>query len=192
VAKKKQEKLTYGKLRKMAVPAVLIPGLIAGIILGNNWWKNKTNYYEIKTVFPETGMVREIIDGDTFELQSTTRIRLVGVDAPASDAKSTNFLSKLVLDKKVWLEYDRYQEDKYGRTMAWVWTGCESKPKFLPADYMFLNKRQSRPGLTENPIGCKKGKLVQEEMVKAGVAEVETYKDRGKLKYVERVRRNSY
>jgi len=53
---------------------------------------------------------------------------------------------------------------------------------------MHLSRNQSRPGLTENPAGCKKGKLVQEEMVNAGMAKVETYKDRGELKYEERIK----
>ena len=52
---------------------------------------------------------------------------------------------------------------------------------------MFLNKRQSKPGLTENSEGCKKGKLVQEEMVKAKMAVTVNYGSRGKTKYQERI-----
>ena len=51
-----------------------------------------------------------------------------------------------------------------------------------------LTHRQSRPGLTENPDGCKEGKLVNELMADSGLARVETYKDRGELKYEERLK----
>jgi len=70
--------------------------------------------------------------------------------------------------------------------LAWVWVGCQN-PKFLPADYMHLTYNRSREGLKENPEGCKKGKLVQEEMVRTGLAGVEVYKDRGELKYEKRL-----
>lgn len=90
--------------------------------------------------------------------------------------------------KPVWLEYDRYQDDKYNRLLAWVWINCESKPQFRPYDYMHLSYNRSNSGLKENPDGCKEGKLVNEEMVKKGLAVVEVFKDRGELKYEERLR----
>ncbi len=52
---------------------------------------------------------------------------------------------------------------------------------------MHLSGNQSRKGLVENPTGCKQGKLINEEMVKAGMANAETYKDRGELKYEKRL-----
>jgi len=96
---------------------------------------------------------------------------------------ATHALDGFIVGKTVYLEYDRYQDDKYGRLLAWVWAGCEGDPAFLPADYMHLSKNQSRPGLTENPKGCLNGKLVNEEMIQGGFAQVVTYKDRGELKY---------
>ncbi len=48
---------------------------------------------------------------------------------------------------------------------------------------------QSRPGLMENPDGCNKGKLVNEELVRAGLVAAERYKDRGALKYEQRISR---
>lgn len=173
---------------------VLIPGLIlAGVLGWTGWQKLGPDIYKNKQVFPDTGIVREVTDGDTFELQGGVRVRMMGINAPGrGEAKSdeaTKRLSNLVDDKKVWLEYDRYQDDKFGRVLAWVWISCESAPKFLPSDYMRLSFNRSRPGLTENPEGCKKGKLVQEEMVKAGLTKVETYKERGELKYEKRLMR---
>ena len=147
--------------------------------------------YKNKQAFPDSGIVRIITDGDTFELQNGVRVRMMGINAPDRGEKkeneATKKLSDLVEDKKVWLEYDRYQDDKNGRVLAWVWVGCEATPKFLPADYMHLSFNRSRPGLTDNPEGCKKGKLAQEEMVKAGLVSVEVYKERGDLKYEKRL-----
>ena len=155
------------------------------------WQKLGPDIYKNKQAFPDNGIVRIITDGDTFELQNGVRVRMMGINAPDRGEKkeneATKKLSDLVEDKKVWLEYDRYQDDKNGRVLAWVWVGCEATPKFLPADYMHLSFNRSRPGLTDNPEGCKKGKLAQEEMVKAGLVSVEVYKERGDLKYEKRL-----
>lgn len=171
---------------------VLIPGLIlAGVLGWTGWQKLGPDIYRNKQVFPDSGVVRTITDGDTFELQNGVRVRLMGINAPdrgeEKENEATKKLSDLVEDKRVWLEYDRYQDDKNGRVLAWIWVGCEETPKFSLADYMHLSKNQSRDGLTNNPAGCKKGKLVQEELIKAGLAKVEVYKDRGELKYEERL-----
>ncbi len=53
---------------------------------------------------------------------------------------------------------------------------------------MHLSNNQSKEGLVENPKGCTKGALVNEELVKSGNGEVVVYEDRGKLKYEDRIR----
>ena len=184
----KKKRITADWLRKIGVKEVLIPGLIlAGVLGWTGWQKLGPDIYKNKQAFPDTGIVRVITDGDTFELQNGVRVRTIGINAPANDAKSKAGLARLVEDKRVWLEYDRYQDDKYGRVLAWVWVDCEKTPIFLPSDYMHLSNNQSRPGLTDNPEGCKKGKLVQEELIKEGLAKMEVYKDRGELKYEMRL-----
>lgn len=188
----KKKRITADKLRKMGVKEVLIPGLIlAGVLGWTGWSRLGPNIYKNKQVFPDSGVVRVITDGDTFELQNGVRVRMIGINAPGrgeeKEGEATKRLSNLVEDKKVWLEYDRYQDDKFGRVLAWVWINCESTPKFLPSDYMRLSFNRSRPGLTENPEGCRKGKLVQEEMVRVNLAKAEVYKVRGDLKYEKRL-----
>lgn len=188
-----KKRITPGWLRKIGVPGVLIAGLVFGSAYG--WDKLKTlgpNYHKNTIVFAYTGVVRTVIDGDTIRLYNDFDYRLIGINAPDRGEdkyeEATKRLSDLVLRKRIWLEYDRYDDDKNGRVLAWVWVGCETVPKFLPADYMHLTFNRSREGLKDNPEGCKKGKLVQEEMVKSGLAKVEVYKDRGELKYEERIR----
>ncbi len=191
--KKKTGGWTRERLIKFGIPAVLIPGIILAIVLGWNPAKlaNVKNYHEIKQVFPESGIVKEVSDGDTFELKNGVGVRMIGINAPdrgdGNFNKSREYLETLIAGKKVYLEYDRYQDDKYGRILAWVWIGCEAAPKFLPADYMHLTYNSSREGLTENPEGCKEGKLLNEEMVKEELATAERYKDRGELKYEKRI-----
>jgi endonuclease YncB( thermonuclease family) len=194
IATSKPSGLNSKNLLKIGVPAVLIPGLLIAGVLG---WKgeelqNVKNYYQIKTIFPDSGVVGQVEDGDTFILKSGVRVRLLGIDAPNRGEvgfdEGKKGLNGLIGDKRVYLEYDRYQDDKYGRVLSWIWIGCESTPKFKPPDYMHLTDNTSRPGLLENPEGCKQGKLVNEEMVKAGLAPYEKYKDRGELKYELRIK----
>ncbi len=52
---------------------------------------------------------------------------------------------------------------------------------------MHKSGNESMPGLTKNPDGCKKGKLINEELVKEDFAKVEIYIDRGPTKYQSRI-----
>lgn len=177
----------------LGVPAVLIPGLFIAMALGWNPTKlgGVKDYHEIKTIFPSSGVVAQVIDGDTFELQNGVDVRMIGIDAPNRGEgkweEAREALTTLIDGKRVYLEYDRYQDDKYGRVMAWTWIDCELEPTFLPSDYMHLTYNTSREGLKENPDGCKKGKLINEEMVRMGLASGEWFKNRGDLKYEKRI-----
>lgn len=184
-----KKKLSSKDLIKKGVPYILIPGLLLAIALGFKGvsFKGIRDYYELKQLFPSSGYVQTIEDGDTFTLKSGVKIRLVGIDSPDRGQKgfseAADELSNQVTNKRVYLEYDRYQDDKFGRVLAWVWVDCEQTPKFLPADYMHKSGNESNVGLTQNPDGCKKGKLINAELVKEGLAKAIVYKDRGELKY---------
>jgi len=190
----KHIRLRAGDLVKKGVPAVLIPGLLAAIALGWNGTpvSSVRNWYGSTRMFPTTGMVKTIEDGDTIVLANGKTVRLLAINAPERgtdhfDAAARG-LSKLVKDKRVYLEYDRYQDDKFGRLLAWAWVGCEKIPTFAPPDYMFRSKNESNKGLRDNPTGCTKGTLVNEAMVGQGLAELVVYSGRGELKYEERMR----
>ena len=191
--KKRKEKWNRKRLMALGLPAVLIPGILTAILLGWNPIQlvKVKEYYAVKTLFPKTGVVWEVSDGDTFTLRNGVEVRLIGINAP--DRGDPHFdearrqLASSIDNHRVYLEYDRYQDDKYGRALAWVWVDCEEEPAFLPADYMHLTYNSSRAGLTENPTGCEEGELVNEEMVNEGMAEATAYKDRGELKYGKRI-----
>ncbi len=78
--------------------------------------------------------VTQVIDGDTIEIErgKGERIRLIGIDTPELGRdtvqpdgpgwQATMFVFKLLeQDPQVKLKYDEVREDKYGRTLAYVY-----------------------------------------------------------------------
>lgn len=88
--------------------------------------------------------VERAVDGDTLKLAGGERVRLIGVDTPevhyssklerdakrsgkdiatiqALGRKSSAFTKKLCEGKRVRLEYDVQRQDRYGRTLAYVY-----------------------------------------------------------------------
>ncbi len=135
--------------------------------------------------------VSEIIDGDTVVLSDGRVIRLLGFNAPEkSDSlfqKSVVMLEALTKNKTIWLEKDRYEKDRYGRDLVWLWINCEREPDFLAADYMVKSKNQSKEGIMGNPVGCKQGMMINEQMVKLGLGKVYFLEKKGDMKYEERL-----
>lgn len=71
-----------------------------------------------------TATVSEVIDGDTIDLQSGERVRLLGINTPERGQpyyeEATNRLGELVEGKKVTLEKDVDDKDQYGRLLRYV------------------------------------------------------------------------
>lgn len=185
--KKRKAKFTREELLRKGFPVALVTGILLLSSLGINKLsdlKKIDDYQKWSAKHPFFAVASKVIDGDTFEIkEGGVTVRLLGIDAPnrgeKGDKQAIAALTKMIEEKPVWLEYDRYQDDKYNRLLAWVWINCESKPKFLPSV------------LSKNPEGCKEGDLVNEEMVKRGLAVIEVFKDRGELKYEERLKKVS-
>lgn len=72
-------------------------------------------------------IVTFVVDGDTIEINSGERVRLIGIDAPESGSpyysESRNKLSELVLNKQVKLEKDISDKDRYGRLLRYIYMG---------------------------------------------------------------------
>jgi micrococcal nuclease len=95
-----------------------------------------TNSCRSKQKSDEYFRVTKVIDGDTFLIDDGSakgeKVRLIGVDAPESKKvfkkeigyygkESKIYLTNLLLNKKVKLEYDVDYTDRYGRTLAYVY-----------------------------------------------------------------------
>jgi micrococcal nuclease len=69
--------------------------------------------------------VAEVIDGDTIVLNNKEVIRYIGIDTPEKGEpfynEATDANSNLVLGKQIRLEYDIDKQDRYRRTLAYVW-----------------------------------------------------------------------
>jgi len=76
-------------------------------------------------VIEGAALVTRVIDGDTIEIEGGYRVRYIGIDAPEKaepyywEALQAN--RDLVEGKKVWLEKDVEDRDRYGRLLRYVW-----------------------------------------------------------------------
>ena len=72
-------------------------------------------------------LVTRVIDGDTIEIEGGERVRYLGIDTPevkehfGSEALKKN--QELVEGRRVYLEKDTENRDKYGRLLRYVWIG---------------------------------------------------------------------
>jgi micrococcal nuclease len=80
---------------------------------------------------PTSGLVTNVVDGDTIDLDSGERIRYLLVDTPESVNGATDcfgqeakaFNHDLVLGQHVTLRYDEECTDRFGRLLAYVSVG---------------------------------------------------------------------
>lgn len=170
MAKKSQKKPSRGLLVALGIPAVFIPGLILASVLGWTWQqdlaklKQTGGFHQSEQIFPQKVLVTEVLDGDTFETDKSLTIRMIGINAPDRGEKdyeaAKEYLADLIGGETVALEYDSYQDDKYGRILAYVWENCSTQ------------------------LGCKDGKrMINWVLLKKGYADFVAYEDRRKLKY---------
>ncbi len=84
-------------------------------------------------------VVTRVIDGDTLEIETGEKVRLICVNTPEKDElgyeKSKEFLENLVLNKQVTLEKDITNKDKYGRLLRYIYI-----------DNVFVNKEIVQQG----------------------------------------------
>jgi micrococcal nuclease len=79
----------------------------------------------------DTYLVTRVIDGDTIEIEGGKRVRYSGIDTPETvdprkpvqcfGIEASNENKKLVLGKRVKLEKDISETDKYGRLLRYVY-----------------------------------------------------------------------
>lgn len=69
--------------------------------------------------------VVEVVDGDSVILENGENVRYLGINTTEADQpyskQASDFNKKLVLGKKVRLEFDVEKIDRYGRLLAYIW-----------------------------------------------------------------------
>lgn len=159
-------------LRKYGLPAFLIPGIILAATMGFNWEKLiATDPRRNPNIFATNAPVAEVQDGDTIRLTRGLPIRLIGMDAPDKGQPYYNearaYLVELVDDRQVRIEYDRVQNDNYGRLRGWAFVPCKTPP----------------------PSACQNGEInLNIAIVQAGLARVNLGKLWAKPKYAPQLR----
>ncbi|MBW5444692.1 nuclease [Cohnella sp. CFH 77786] len=95
----------------------------------------------------ERGTVRRIVDGDTFELESGAKVRLIGVNTPETHGKvqyygkeAADYTEKILSGRSVILFPDVSDRDKYGRLLRYV---------FVSGDEMMFNERLVKEGYAQ-------------------------------------------
>lgn len=141
-------------------------GLMVFLFWGIRFCKVEKSDFKVENNNYQWLEVTKIVDGDTIQIKINDKIesvRLIGIDAPEITEKtkekgieSKNYLVKLIGNEKVRLEADETQDDR------------DIYDRLLR--YVFL----------------KDGKMVNEEMIKAKMAEEYTFKT--KYKYQEEFR----
>lgn len=139
-------KLSKKQKKKLVKIFIAIIVLIVGLALGVISKEEIYNLFEISSVnstnvSSNTSMdenlygVKEVVDGDTFKILyngKETKVRLIGVDTPESvhptatknteeGKRASEYTKSLIEGKKVKLEFDVSQTDKYGRLLAYVY-----------------------------------------------------------------------
>ncbi|NCN44974.1 MAG: hypothetical protein COU63_00115 [Candidatus Pacebacteria bacterium CG10_big_fil_rev_8_21_14_0_10_36_11] len=86
-------------------------------------------------------LVTRVVDGDTFEIESGEKVRLIGIDAPETvhpqqpvecyGKVSSETLKKLIEGKQVTMEKDVSETDRYGRLLRYVYIDGQSINEFL-------------------------------------------------------------
>ena len=139
-SKEKEEKPFYKKTWFIVIVALFIIGLISSSIdsdgnninkenvsinentlniTRNNFSSNINNNSQIKYV------VTRIIDGDTIELNTGDKVRLICIDTPEKGEdyyiEASSYLENLILDKEIKLVKDITDKDIYGRLLRYVY-----------------------------------------------------------------------
>lgn len=113
----------------------LVVFYFVGIVDKNFYFENisvlSTPFFDNKPKNFSQNRVTYVIDGDTIEIDTGERVRLIGINAPeisynekpsdcfSQEAKQK--LSMLVDSKMIQLERDVTNEDKYERLLRYVW-----------------------------------------------------------------------
>lgn len=97
-------------------------------------------------LFGEEAEVLKVVDGDTIQLASGKTVRLIGIDTPETvdprrpvgcfGKQASNEAKRLLSGKKVILEKDVSETDKYKRLLRYVFLPLENNQTLFVNDYL--------------------------------------------------------
>ncbi len=128
IKKRRQKSLTL-------IFLLLLISYLASSVYKNSYFENtpllSAQFFKSTPDNISESVVTAVIDGDTIEIDTAERVRLIGIDAPefSYDGKASDCFSKeakqklstLVVNKTVRLEKDLTDKDKYKRLLRYVW-----------------------------------------------------------------------
>lgn len=101
-------------------------------------------YPALKGKLTESDTITKVVDGDTFELSSGAKVRMIGVDTPEVyggvepyGLEASDFSKQLLSGRQVVLFKDVSDTDRYGRLLRYA---------FLQGDPLMVNERLVREG----------------------------------------------
>jgi len=107
--------------------------LVLLIVALLRWWSPQVPPAPPESLDEGLYRVERVVDGDTLELASGHRVRLIGADTPETvkpehpvepwGPEATEFTRQFVAGGEVRLQFDGPRTDKYGRVLAYVWVG---------------------------------------------------------------------
>lgn len=120
--------------------------LFLTLITFNFFSSTQTTNYELTTTDSSGVLVTKVIDGDTIEVEGGEKVRYLGVDTPETkdprkpvqcfgkEAASKN--KELVEGKRVILEKDVTNTDKYNRLLRFVFLDLGNGTRLFVNDYL--------------------------------------------------------
>ncbi len=94
----------------------------------------------------EKALVIKVVDGDTFEIESGKKVRMVGINTPETvdprrpvgcfGKEASNRTKELLANKEVILQKDVSETDKYGRLLRLVYLPLEDGQLLFVNDYL--------------------------------------------------------
>lgn len=119
--------------------------LLVLFILGS-WWFGNKNIPTSSGILQDSVLVTEVVDGDTIKLETGQAVRLIGIDTPETKdprrpvgcfGKEASAQTKNLLeDKRVILEKDVSETDKYGRLLRYVYLPLDNDQRLFVNDYL--------------------------------------------------------
>ena len=145
------------KQQKILAPLLAVILALLGFLGGAQYQKSVIPSTSSEISYPTTAIVSRVVDGDTFELDTSQSVRLYGISCPDYGdpffGEATDFTQNLIEGQTVTLEYEfGYESDKFDRLLV-----------YAIVDGQNLNVELVRNGLAEVVIYEKRRKLIYED-----------------------------